>query len=173
MRALVRLVAVWLVVLALPLQGWAAATMLHCGSGHAPGHPSSHSGSRGAGDRGGHAVHHHAAGHGAHAVQHAHAAHDPHDPHDLNHAGGSHDEHRAQHSHAAAGAAGELGMDDHAAAAHKCSACAACCLGVGLPASTPRLDVIAASQPPVACVAEPALSYIASGPERPPRSFLA
>lgn len=64
-----RVFMVWMLALALPVQGMAAAAMLHCGSAerHAP---RQHAVADGSVHAAGHGEHHHPAGHGA---DHAHA----------------------------------------------------------------------------------------------------
>jgi hypothetical protein len=137
MSRLIRCLLVWLLALALPLQGVAAASMRHC----AP-----------AGD----AVHGQAAqagGHGLSSAPHAHQA-----------------DHGAAHGHAAAAAADQA--EDAPATAlpeAKCSACAACCAALGLPAVGVKLP----SPPGADDVARPAPagvdSFVANGLDRPPR----
>jgi len=56
---------------------------------------------------------------------------------------------------------------------HSCSACAACCAGLGLPAATTVLAEPDLANVPVMAAGQPAFHFIASGPERPPRSDLA
>lgn len=66
MRVLARLLLVWLIALALPIQGVAGVTMLHCGpSHHAPPAEAPHA-------EGGHAHHQHAVHAGAVDGQHDH-----------------------------------------------------------------------------------------------------
>ncbi len=104
----IRLVLVWLLMAAVPLQGWAAASMLLCGGAaqragvHAPLHDGSTS-----------AAHHVHAGQGA-------AMHD-------------HGEHQDM---AQAGNPGDADPPS-AQASHTCGVCAACCHSVAL-ADTPR-----------------------------------
>ncbi|HSB98949.1 MAG TPA: hypothetical protein VLE45_03475 [Burkholderiaceae bacterium] len=132
---------IWLLALALPLQGVAAATMAHC----APmrGDATSVSG------------HEHAAPRSV-----------PHHHHDA--------ATDTAPSHAAHGVASadDTGGQDVTSSLHKCSACAACCIGLGLPSTA-----FALPQPPVASSVPAApsahdVAFFTSGPERPPRPQL-
>ena len=124
-------VLVWLLMVAIPVQGIAAAAMTHCGSHH-------HSGA------GATQVDHPAAGHGD-TVGHA-----------------------ADHEAVLDTDASGLEHDGYA----KCSACAACCLGVGFPSTAvARLPVL----PSVAAycgIFASSLEVVITGPERPPRFLL-
>jgi hypothetical protein len=156
-----RLFLVWLLALALPVQGIAGAAMAHCGASHqrmaaglqaAPhAHEGAAAGHRHAGPAAG-AGHRHAAAPGAEeARHHGHAAADP---------GAA-----ADGADAEADARAEL-------ARYSCSSCAACCAGTALPSAALRV-------PRGASVAEdfiePAAhveAFVSDGPERPPRSRL-
>ncbi|MDF2466674.1 MAG: hypothetical protein K0Q43_4909 [Ramlibacter sp.] len=110
-----RLFLVWLVMAALPLQGWAAATMLYCG----PAQKSA-----------------------AHAKAHAQQAASHHDDmqaahHDVQSA-------HAQHHVDAADAAASEGAQPVADSPHTCGVCATCCHGVAL-AQTPQWPSITAA----------------------------
>lgn len=87
----------------------------------------------------------------------------------------------ADHPHAQAASHHDMsstdaGSDDSAARVggmFKCSACAACCVGLGLPAS-----VISVPPGPAEGLTPPSVSravatFFTGGPERPPRSVLA
>lgn len=131
MRPLVRTLCLWLLLLALPLQGVTAATMAHCGAARDVAVAMAHAG---------HAGH---AGHD-HAAMQAAAAHGDED-------------------------AGTPGKSVHPGA-HACSACAACCMALGLPAALPVLP-----EPEVGPVAAlpagaPAERFVTGGLERPPRT---
>lgn len=149
--------------LALPLQGMAAVARLHCGAAGLAAPALAHGALHGHDLD--HATLHHATGHA------------------------SHQGHPAQH-HASplnAGAVAEPSSDaraidapnlrpiqkPHASHGHACSACAACCAGLGLPAAIPLLTEPDLASVPAATVAAPAFHFLASGPERPPRSDLA
>jgi len=159
MHSLWRFVLVWLMALAIPVQGVAAAGMLHCdaspaqpqqGAAHAHVHAGhSHAGDVHAGD--------------AHAGD-AHAG--------GAHAGGAHagDAHA---SDAQGAAAADDPADDTNAFGHKCSACAACCAGLAIPAqaaefSSPIVASFAALPPGAA----PAF-FVLGRLDRPPRPTLA
>lgn len=136
MRAWHRIFLSFLLAVALPVQGWAASTMLWCASTPA----------------------HHASSTAAGPATDAHAHHHVQTPAD---AAGSAD---AAADATATTDAGSLG---------KCSACAACCIGVAILPShqfTPMLP-IAASYGLIA-LAPPARIAL-DGLERPPRSSLA
>lgn len=55
----------------------------------------------------------------------------------------------------------------------KCSACAACCVGLGLPAGTLRVPQGPAESVAPALVERSAAAFLTGGLERPPRCFLA
>lgn len=114
----IRLLLVWLLAVALPVQGVSAATMQFCGHAAAP----------------------------VHAAGHDH------------------------HAHADGGGAQKPAADP---GAHKCSACAACCMATalppgGAPLAAPQPDVPTA-QPVPSLYADPDASAL----ERPPRPRLA
>lgn len=82
------------------------------------------------------------------------------------------------HGHAALHQHGHDGADDQETAqgglsAFKCSACAACCVAIGLPTAALRLPAVPAESAQPSFAAGPTLSFLTSGPERPPRSVLA
>jgi hypothetical protein len=74
---------------------------------------------------------------------------------------------------------------DHALAEHdatasqsgvgtfKCSACAACCVAMGLPAGAIALPQAPADGPLAALTSPPDVAFLTGGPERPPRPVLA
>jgi len=134
---------IWLLALALPIQGLAAATMVNCSIGHE--HHDTAPAASGA------------AGHGV-APYHAHGAGLTHQMHA--HATDSGDQHAAN--------------DDGAPILHKCSACAACCMGLALPSagsSAPELPLAAAVALPTPAVH--AVAFLTGGPDRPPRALSA
>ena len=161
MRRAVRAFFVWVMVVAMPLQGMAASAMGSCGPSHArmmqglmAGAPlaASHEAA--------------AAGHGAFASDHgAHLHATP------AHAVG--DEPCAgTHTGSRADADGLSGQVPHHGD-FSCSACAACCPALALPAS---LVLPEPSGPePLVQVApiEPVASHQPDGPERPPRTIFA
>jgi hypothetical protein len=142
MRRLCWPLLIWLLAVALPAQGLAAAVMLHC----APT-------SRAAGDATA------LAGHG-----HADAAHAGHRHHDGQAGGPAH----TAHHHAAGD---DPAGDQTGPALHKCSACAACVVGLGLPSTA---FVLPQPHAATAVLTAPAVQHVAfftSGPERPPRTL--
>ena len=144
MNRLRRLLLLCLLALALPLQGLAAAGMLPCAGGHLPG---THAGMNA----------------GMHAGDDAHA-----DCHGMT-VGPT----TSATASSVTDAAQDAAQDPVPAAAHKCSACAACGTGQALPASAPVLPSTGPESAPVRSFEAAAASFIASGLERPPRSHLA
>lgn len=134
MRVLARCLLIWLMALAVPLQGMAAASLRHCVPSH------QRSGTL------------HAAGH--------------------SHAGPSHGHHAAD---SAAGAAHDAGADQSADGhkAGKCSACAACCVALGLPATAVRVPVVPADSFIAILRTEAPPSFVPRRLDRPPRRPLA
>lgn len=138
----------WLIALALPIQGVAAATMLHCGATPAQQPASAHEG---------HSHHHQ---HGSHAYGGASAA--------------AHDE--GGHHHADPSPVDDAASavsHHHAGGKSSCSACASCCSAAALPA----MPIVLASQTPAEPVFAiprlPVVVFLTDGPERPPRTILA
>lgn len=137
-----RLVIVWFVALALPVQGIAAVTMAHCGPGHdrmAAENQQAHHAHEAAGAT---MAHHDDAA----APQHA----DPAEPTG------------AEPAKPQPPSVGEL-------AKYKCSSCAACCAGAALPSSMPRMPepVFAAAAFADRVITIDPIST--AGPDRPPR----
>ena len=99
----------WLLLLALPLQGIAAATMLHCGPGH----------------------------HGMQAADAPMAHHDSAEDSDHHHGEAGHVE-AAMHA-GNGGDHAPSAADIAKLSKFKCSACASCCLGLALPAAVVAL----------------------------------
>ena len=143
MRSVWRFLLILLTAFAVPVQGMAAAGMIHCATTPAHEHHE-HDGAKGSG-----ANH----SHGSHSgVTHA-SADDSHD-------------------------SGETSFPDSfkgkaASGAHTCSACSACCVGGALPASTSLIDPPEVSMGHARPVTVGAVSFISSGPPRPPRLHLA
>ena len=151
MATLRRFVMLWLLALAIPLQGLAAATMVHCGSSHQRMHDAvalahSHAES---------SAHHHSH-RGGHGVDHAVSMADASDHH---------------HEAAADASADPDKYSD--LAQYTCSACGACCSVAALPAFALRVPT------PNAVVQWEAVHFLArfgyftDAPERPPRPILA
>ena len=135
---------VWLLMLAVPAQGFAAATMLFCGPMHermsatADAHGSAHQ-------------------HGSDADSHRehHAA-----PSDV------------AADVVSADAAADLGKIGELAKV-SCSACAACSVGVAMVASNGNLPLAELAIERIASTSLPYIGFVTGGPQRPPRSFLA
>ena len=160
MALLIRTLLVWLLVLALPAQGAAAATMAFCGPHHPGGAAASHAEQRAA------AEHLHPQ---AHPQTHPQA-------HPQADAQGDHGDHHqattARADSADAGSSAAPAKGGHAVQ-QKCSACASCCsmgailnsvLAVAAPDLSPT--VFAAVVPTVE-------AFAVDGPDRPPRIVLA
>lgn len=140
-----RLVLVWLLMAAAPLQGWAAASMLLCG---------------GAAQRAGV----HAPAHGAQG-----SAHDGGTPHVHAGQGAAMHDHGEHQDTAQAGNPGDADPPS-AQASHTCGVCAACCHSVAL-ADTPRWAAV--SQAPSAGLAAPLVLIRPRPPavlDKPPRA---
>lgn len=131
MHRWLRRLFVWLLALALPVQGVAGVARVHCAAAPTPAAVAA----------GPHADH----GHHGHHDHHADAA-------------------------EAATPADDGGDPPAASAAHKCSACAACTLGAALPPARTAVPQPEPEAPALQAALLPAMSFIASGPERPPRS---
>ena len=144
MRKTLKTALVWLVMLAVPAQGFAAATMLFCGPMH-----ERMSGTMAAEG----SAHHHAAGtesgHEHHAASSSEAAHE-----------------------APATNAADLGKADDLAK-FSCSACATCCVGVALVGSAIPLPQAAQAGERIVSISPPQTFFVTGGPQRPPRSVLA
>jgi hypothetical protein len=145
LRAL-RIAVMWLLALALPLQGYAAATMLHCGASH-----------------------HRVAGAHAHddaASRHDHAGHH----HDGNSTAASDASTAALHlHHHGSDGAGEFDK----LSKHKCSLCASCCTSAVLPSSAVTFSTDSPVALVSPCLSRTVAAFFTDGPERPPRSLLA
>jgi hypothetical protein len=143
--SIVRTLVLCLLALALPLQGLAAATMLHCGPSHharMASAPAAHD----------HAAHGHGAAGGARS-------------HDLATDGSA--------AVDAANQQTPDYLGDPSLAKAKCSACASCCSAVALPASVAEISAVqqhASRFPALSAQVEP---VVTDSPDRPPRSFLA
>ena len=153
----IRTLLIWLLVLAVPAQGAAAATMLMC----APNH---HAGGAGAsvvhvqpGGLSSTSTHDRSHAHSNDHVQHSAAAHD-------------HDHAMADAPVAGEAAAPAQGMHT---GQHKCSACASCCSVSAM--LSPVLAVpVPDFAPTVFSVVVPNVeAFSADGPDRPPRIILA
>lgn len=135
----------WLLAVAVPAQGFAAASMFNCGPGH---HGAAQMHSHDDESGGARTAHEHD---GA-APLHSHAG-------EL----------------AVSAADGGHGAEAPAAqkiAKGSCSACASCCTGVALPASVVTFDATPVHEFVVPLAPSSIPAFLTDGPERPPRSIL-
>lgn len=146
MGLLIRTLLIWLLVLAVPAQGLAAATMAFCGPNHHGGDSASTASQL-----------------GSNPAEHAHhgdAAPAP----EL--------EASAPADEAGADDASAISKASHAAQ-QKCSACASCC-SLGAMLTTVPVIPVADSAPMVFAAVVPTVDpFAADGPDRPPRNVLA
>lgn len=146
MLRVLRITLMWLVALAVPVQGYAAVTMLGCGPGH---HDSAVSQSPVA-IAGGNDVAVSPHSHESHAVLAGQRLHD--DAAEPDHA-------HALKSHGKAGKG-------------PCTPCASCCVVAALPATTLVFQAIPLLDFFVPLAPRGMVSFLTEGPERPPRSVL-
>lgn len=144
MVRMVRTLLIWLLALALPVQGVIAATMVLCGPNH------------------------HDQASTVEVTHHADAVHQPHDspahPHDAI------ADTLAEDTASAESAPADKFTQ---AAIQKCSVCASCCSAAAIHDTVPKLPVLepmAADFPTLASAVEP---FATDGPDRPPRHLLA
>ena len=144
-----RIAVMWLLALAVPAQGFAAASMLNCG----PGHHGTVSGQ-------------------ARADQHHHHDHNAHG-HDGAAADTDTDADEAGENVASIDSEAAPAHGLHKGKAGSCSACASCCTVTAPPSAVPAFE--AAPAPDVfQPLAPPGVAaFLTDGPQRPPRSFLA
>ena len=144
LRAL-RVSLMWLIALAVPLQGYAAAAMFACGPGHhggtgvsqvAPPH-----------------------GHEMHADDHPEAA--AAEWSDTDHHGGGASPDRSEPPEAQGAG--------HKVSKTKCAPCASCCVVAALPAAVMRFEPVPLVDSFVPLAQIGASSFLADGLERPPR----
>ena len=151
MTALVRILVVWLLALALPVQGFAAATMSHCAGGH---HDSAAAVTAGGHD---HSMHMHASD----AV------------------GGmpdmaSHDGSAPSVSSVEIDKASSPAATKHPKVAlSKCSACAVCCSVAYLPTAVLAFPPSVPVELPAIFQSPAPAAFFTDGPDRPPRLLLA
>lgn len=143
MRFWLRLLIVWFIAIALPVQGIAGVTMVHCGSSH---------GRMGA---------------AMEATQHRHAAHDAvaahhHDADETDLATRGHDTAQAKSQ---PGKLSDL-------AQYKCSSCASCCAGSALPSAMPRMPEPTVAPAVFVEEMVTVDAFASDGPDRPPRTLL-
>ena len=146
MQVWLRLLIVWFIAIALPVQGMAGVTMAHCGSSHARmgatmEAPQQH---RHADHEAG-TAHHHAADVGDSAAQQKHGT--------------------APQAKVQSGKLSDL-------AQYKCSSCASCCAGSALPSALPRLPEPIAAPAVFAEEMVTVDAFASDGPDRPPRTHL-
>lgn len=175
MNRVLRAFLVWLMVIAMPVQGLAASAMIFCGPHHerlaqglvfdAPA-----AGSEQAREPlPAHAAAVHAAhGHAAHGdAAHGHAAHGHATMSDAGAAPGSADaDHDADSADSAEGLLTLHGK-------FSCSACAACCSALALPASFSLPEAVSPAQVLRTSPSAPVASHRPDGLDRPPRALLA
>ena len=145
MPALVRSLLIWLMVLAMPIQGLAASVMQHC----APVGPAGHSVATAARAMDGH--------------DHIHA------PEVL-----AHDRAQATDESEGLTADGvNVAPGKATAGAGKCSACAACCPAVGMPPGVSPIPTLPAETQALQLPFIEVDSFVPGGLDRPPRTLLA
>ena len=151
MIASVRILVVWLLTLALPVQGFAAATMLHCAGGH---HDSAAAVTAGGHD---HASHMHA----SEAVGEMPSM-------------DSHDGPAPSASSAEIDKASSPAATNHPKVVlGKCSACAVCCAAAYLPTAVLGFSPSVPAEMPATFESQAPAVFFTDGPDRPPRLFLA
>jgi len=146
MQVWLRLLIVWFIAIALPVQGMAGVTLAHCGSSHA---------------RMGAAM--------EAPQQHRHADHEAGTAH--HHAVDVVDG-AAQPDHGAATQAKSHSGKLSDLAQYKCSSCASCCAGSALPSAIPRLVELTAAPAVFAEEMVTVDAFVSDGPDRPPRTHL-
>jgi hypothetical protein len=147
MAVLIRRLVICLLVLALPAQGLAAATLAFCGPAH------------------------HAAGMSLPGAAAADPGQGHHDSHPGGGAGSAHAQH-AQHAQQVDPAGHEPAAPADAGS-QKCSACASCCSAGAIPSALPALPEPVFATLVFPAVASRVDPFAASGPDRPPRHLLA
>lgn len=171
MGSRIRTLLIWLLALALPAQGVAAATMVFCGPNHHGAGPVAHSQ---------HANAEHA--HRGSAAQQnrtqlgaSHAEH-----HGAQNGAQNGAQHGAQHAGAAQADEGSSSVEVAKAPAklkqadsQKCSACASCCSAAAILSSAPSVAAPDFSATVFATVEPSVDPFAADGPDRPPRIVLA
>lgn len=136
----VRTALMWLLLLALPLQGFAAATMVNCGPNH---HRMASAVTAEMPD-----THEHAG-----AGQHHHSMEATADHHDA--ASNGSDAPSVHH------------IDK--LMKFKCSACAACCMGAAMPTAAVTIKAFPPAMAPDSIVPTAHVGFVTDGPDRPPR----
>lgn len=165
MFARLRVILVCLLTLALPVQGFAAATMLFCvGSSHHRGAAQVANLVAMSGVHEGGSMHEHPPG----TLAHGHVG--ERQEGDAN-ASAHADTDHAQHH----GSSAKLDSQGKSAAKveGKCSACSACCASVALPSTLKTFEPTKADSPLVATAISAAAGFFTDGQDRPPRISLA
>ena len=149
MDLLIRALLIWLLALAIPAQGVAAATMAFCGPNH-------HGGDAAA------------------PAQHATAASHLHGDVGATEAAVAHEHPRAD---ASPPAAADPGLSSKAkvgsAVQHKCNVCGSCCSTGALMSALPTLPAADAASTTFSSVVATVDPFAADGPDRPPRNLFA
>ena len=145
MQVWLRLLIVWFVAIALPVQGMAGLTMAHC----APSHERM--------------------GAAAQVIAHQHADQDAGVAHHHN-GDASHVADAADHVKVAQDPVKSDKMSN--LAQYKCSSCASCCAGSALPSAMPRIPQVAAVPTVFAEAMISVDAFASDGPDRPPRNHL-
>jgi hypothetical protein len=144
MRKLARFIVMWLIAVALPFQGVAAATMLHCGSANPAPAASAHEG---------HAHHHHGADSTASSA-------------------GTPSHHHGDHHGATADSTSTPPLSHHQADGKaSCSACASCCSALALPTTPVIVATHTVADTITTLRLLPVVAFLTGGPERPPRTI--
>ena len=138
-----RFAVMWVLLVALPLQGYAAATMLNCGPNH-------------------HRMMATAIAEPVEAHEHTAAGQQHH--HEMSVAAGEHEIDSVDHS-------GEAPLLPHLdkLAKFKCSACAVCCTGVAMPTAAFTFKPLLPAMAPEFFVSIWQVGFVTGGPDRPPR----
>lgn len=143
MRFRFRIALTWLLLLALPLQGFAAATMLNCGPNHHRLMTAAMADTTEADEHAAGEQHHHEMGV---AADHDEAASVDGDALSVHH------------------------LDK--LMKFKCGACAACCMGAAMPTAAVTFEPLAPAVAPATYVPTSHVGFVADGPDRPPRLSL-
>jgi uncharacterized protein involved in copper resistance len=143
MHPALRTFLMWLLMLAIPVQGFAASAMLHCG----PGHQRQQQAAAAMDGHEAHAAHHGQRGHSAHHAEHA-------------------------MSTAVDDIASDDSVAPTSLAAAKCSACAYCCYASAIVGTPPFVDVVTPDTAPDAALPPRVEAIVPDGLDRPPRLLL-
>ena len=136
----------WLIAVALPIQGVAAATMLHCGATHEHRQVTSTS------------------------VVHVH---EQMGMHSEANAGEGHVHHHGHDQASADATSADTAGHHHANGQTGCSVCASCCSAAALPVMPLVLASQDLAETATTVHSRPVAVFLTDGPERPPRTILA